>query len=406
MELNQKIAWWEGSELKLFHAKGDSIVESGIGNTGYATLVLPGEIFSRRFHPRPFMNRDKLKKILPTFLLDNLFNEKGGSKSIATMGVLKTPSFSSFSVSEDMLNDFVNKTGIKISPVVETVPLPLGLAFYAPKGETSIVIAPTVTGVIASLVGDTGEVKDFRCLNKEKWQKEAGLTICGWNTSKNIKVYSIGSVFIPSNFNFISVKMPQNMLAEMAALNGIAQLYNGKIVKNTISTSDTTTQQNKYKFFRSLLLPLTTASVFTLFVLGNLWFSSYSMDSKVSEMEAETSALFAEVLPNVPLVDAVAQISRRLSEVSYASGEKIMASAPLTEQISNLQKQLDSENLPVKVSEISLSNDGFRFRGLLTNLSDVDKVKKALSVATGKTVTLHNAQMIQGTGVDFYMEAK
>jgi hypothetical protein len=282
----------------------------------------------------------------------------------------------------------------------------MGLAFYAPKGKTSIVVAPTASGVVASLVGDTGEIKDFRCLSKEKWKKESSLTICGWKTSLDIEVYSIGNVFIPQDVKNISVKLAQSVPIEMAVLNGIAQLYNKSFVETVIPVTDKTTENNKHKFFRSLLVPLAVAAVFTFVALGNAWFSSHSLNTQTAKIETEINTMFTEVLPNAPMVDAVAQISRRLSEVSYVSGEKIMINEPLTTQITALQKQLAEKDLSVKVSEMAISNSGFKFRGTLTSLSDVDKVKQALATATNKTVILHHAQMVQGTGVDFYMEAK
>jgi hypothetical protein len=406
MELEQRIAWWEGTDLKLFKATDKGMVSAENGANGYTTLVLPGEVFSRRFHPRPFMNRDKLKKILPTFLLDSLLNEKSSPQSIASLGIQKTPAFTSFSVREDMLNDFVHKTGAKASPVVETVPLPVGLSFYVPKGEVAIVVAPTSTGVIAALIGDTGEVKDFRCVQSGKWKREANLTICGWKASGNINVYSIGSVFIPKNINSISVELPQSVPVEMAALNGIAQLYKKEHVETVLPAMDNTTQQHKQRFFKSLLVPLAGATVFTLFALANSWISGYTMEAQMAKAESEMEATFQSVLPNTPLVDPVAQVSRRLSELSYSAGEKIMVSAPLTEQITALQDKLKVENLFVRVNEVAVSSDSFKFRGTLNSLSDVDKVKNALATTSGKSVTLHHAQMVQGGKVDFYMEAK
>lgn len=404
--INQYIAWWEGSSLKLFQAKDEAIEEVvDSQDAAYTTLVLPGEVFSRRFHPRPFLNRDKLKKILPTFLLDSLFGGQSKVQNIITLGIEKIPSFTSFSVKEEMLQDFVEKTGKRISPVVEVLPLPFGLTYYAPKGQTSIVVAPTTTGVIAALVADTGEVKDFRSTTAEKWQKEAMLTICGWKAHGNIIVYSIGNVFVPHDINQKSVKIAQNIPAESAALNGIAQLYKNEGLSTVIPSKDGTSQQRKHKFFQSLLVPMVASGVITLLALGTSLFEQYQVTAAAEQAEAEVTAVFEEVLPNTPMVDAVAQISRRLSELSYASGEKIMVTTPVTEQMAELQKALSASGISLDMTEISLTSDSFKLRGMLTNLSDVERVKQALAKATGKTVTLHHAQMVPNSGVDFYMEA-
>lgn len=411
MELNkitptQQIAWWDGASLKIFQAQDETIVEVDNSNTSYTTLVLSGDAFSRRFHPRPFDNKDKLKKILPTFLADSLFSDSKNSKSIATVALQKTPTFSSFSIKQNILDDFVHKTGSKASPVVETLPLPLGLAYYAPKNTSAIIVASLNDNVVSAFVGDTGEIKDFRTVSKEKWAKEVNLTICGWKTNENIKVYSIGCVYIPQGIKTESIKIPQNIPENLAVLNGIMQMSKTSSLGQVINTLDKTTLNNKVNFYKKLVKPLILAGLLTAFAMANVYLESYTLQKTADDVQQQKSAIFTEVLPNTPQIDAVAQISRRLSELSYANGEKIITGTPLTQQITELQKQLADSKINLKINEISVSDTGFSLRGILKNLSDVEKVKQALASATGNNVILHNAQMIPATGVDFYMEAR
>jgi len=197
MTLNTYILWKENKQTHARFPEGDtrplekdeSLNVSGAGRR--AVFMAPSADFIRRSHPKPFGEMAKLYKILPGMLHQSLF-KKTKLRSLIVPSALAKGQFSSFSLEEEHLQNFVSEAGSHISPIVHVVPMAMGAVPYASNKTHSIIIAPEGEGVTLSLFTPAKQLIEFRHIAKKAPLPDIKQTLQAWTANlKDIKVVNL-----------------------------------------------------------------------------------------------------------------------------------------------------------------------------------------------------------------------
>lgn len=391
---------------------GDSVVSSDLPKR--AVLALPGELFARRFHVRPFESKRALGKILPSSLENMLFAGQESCQNVHLTRSVEAHKFTSYSVDSDVLADYVNKSSDMISPILNAVPLPMGLSFYAKDDVATVVITPCDAGVMMACMNAEKTMVDFRVLSEKKWKSQAHLTLQTWLNFMDDAVILLSDLIkapalLPKGIKerIEPLQVPNGIAPDQLAMYGLLQMSESKLdAPLSLPVKDKSTRVSLNNIFTKLNKAL-WVGVAAMLVAGVHWgYGSYNYNQEAFKIGVGIERAFDEALPNSPLIDAPLQMTRRVNELALLAGNSLVNVSPLGGQLVHLQEQLLEAEISMTLDEVSMSRENVRLRGQLASLSRVDELQNVMrSIFEGYKIELKSAQIGEAGKVDFHVEA-
>lgn len=135
-----------------------------------------------------------------------------------------------------------------------------------------------------------------------------------------------------------------------------------------------------------------------------LWFEVYLTEAAAERTRISTTQAFSQVFPGVPVVDAVSQIRRKISEAQTSLNEA--GSIPNVDWLSIFRLIEPAALLGIKLARLQSRADGFRIQGAATDYTSLDEFRHKIE-ASGivEKVTMPESRKV-GDEVVFAMEAK
>lgn len=417
MAISSYFAWWQNDKMFLADTKNSSsfstiAVDQPQTSPSEITLVIDGDDFLRRTHPRPFSTQSKLKSILPNLLQSTLLAKADTAQFLTlfqTEGVQENK-FISYSLDKKFTHKKTTQTAAYVGPVVRTIPAPFGGLGLVEKGKDAILITKNHTNKVTAIALKNGEtVSEFRTMLQDKWHKEGVMTLLSWlEQMPSADVYASNSIAVPNNIETKSLPLPKDICEEDALVYGLRKVLNSQKENTVLPIKDAAANEriNKQtKRFAPLLMLLIVATSATL---ANNIFKASQLDYKLTEVDDAMTRLFNEALPNTPSVDPVMQLQRRSNELSLLSGLTASSkSETLPEYMVILQEAVQSLELGATLDELSITHEQLRLRGTVPNLSDVETLQEAvLTVWPHANVQIQNVSVNKAGSADFVLEAK
>jgi len=118
-----------------------------------------------------------------------------------------------------------------------------------------------------------------------------------------------------------------------------------------------------------------------LVFLGHLflWIECRLHESAADRTRQSTARAFSSIFPGVPMVDAVSQIRRKISDAHNSLQE--VDSVPNIPWLQTLQLASVSFNSRVKLLKLIVRADGFRFQGLAADFTSLENFRKLIEAS-------------------------
>lgn len=135
-----------------------------------------------------------------------------------------------------------------------------------------------------------------------------------------------------------------------------------------------------------------------------LWFEVYLTEAAAERTRISSAQAFSKVFPGVPVVDAVSQIRRKISEAQTSLNEA--GSIPNVDWLSIFRLIEPAAASGIKLARLQSRADGFRIQGSATDYTSLDEFRRKIE-ASGvvEKVALPESRKV-GDEVVFAMEAK
>ncbi len=384
MTLNTYILWKENKQTHARFPEGDtrplekdeSLNVSGAGRR--AVFMAPSTDFIRRSHPKPFGEMAKLYKILPGMLHQSLF-KKTKLRSLIVPSALAKGQFSSFSLEEEHLQNFVSEAGSHISPIVHVVPMAMGAVQYASNKTHSIIIAPEGEGVTLSLFTPAKQLIEFRHIAKKAPLPDIKQTLQAWTANlKDIKVMNLTTrkVTAPEGAELETIKADENPL--------VHGFYNF-LTEGGSSPMLNVWDPNSIKALTALSLglkwPLRVAIVSGLLLVGLQTAITYKTEESQAAYNTAIETVFNEALPDTPMVEAPLQMSRRANELAVMTGTLVGREDVLLENLLAFQNHVKTSELTLTLERFQLSESSLSMNGAVAGLSQVDTLENVVEAS-------------------------
>ncbi|MBI1362765.1 MAG: hypothetical protein GC134_02180 [Proteobacteria bacterium] len=376
-------------------------------------MALPVDDLIRRQLPKPFQRRRQLWRIAPAMTEDTLLEGEASKARVIHVNTegLSPSLFTAFAVDTATAQKRAEELGNYMSRVRQTVPVPFGLSYYAPAGKAVIIICARSHDVLAVLIGADGGLIDFRTTPTDKWRHECALCLRTWAphcTDENA-VYTIGDVSFPSKLDVKAqpVTLPDTITPDLAPLYGIAKRYHAQDRQMpNLYVADRALIQQRHavadRLFRvAVVLLLASAAIG-----GILMYRKHMAAEQTAAYASAISNVFADVMPNVPEVDPLVQVSKRLSQLRLFMGQDNGAAhgQSILDTLATIDKEARAADMNLRVERMEITMGKIILQGTLSSFADVDDLQNRLSKALNRTFELKNAQNKDGV-VQFQLEA-
>ncbi|MFZ5952924.1 MAG: hypothetical protein ACOYXC_19630 [Candidatus Rifleibacteriota bacterium] len=140
-------------------------------------------------------------------------------------------------------------------------------------------------------------------------------------------------------------------------------------------------QQMQTKKALQVSLISLAALIAGLIFLGHLflWIECRLHESAADRTRQATAQAFSSVFPGIPMVDAVSQIRRKISDAQNSLQEA--GSVPNIPWLQTLQLASASFNSRVKLLKLVVRADGFRFQGLAADFTSLENFRKLIEAS-------------------------
>lgn len=135
-----------------------------------------------------------------------------------------------------------------------------------------------------------------------------------------------------------------------------------------------------------------------------LWFECYLTESAAQRTVLSRNASFSTVFPGVPIIDAVSQIKRKISEAENSLKEA--GSVPNVPWFSVLQLASGAKDSDVRLIKVVGRDKGFRFQGAARDYTSLEDFRKRLESSDLVEEVITPESRKNGSEVIFAMEGK
>lgn len=357
----------------------------------------------RATHPRPFTAGRKLARILPSLLRDSLPTPFTTTPlaSLFHPQSAEANRFTSFSFPSDVLDNYCQQGRAQGFLVRDITPAFMGLAGLVPPGQPAIALCPTANGyVLAAVIDGKNKIRDIRQLPLATYRSQLLATLRTWleTLPAGTRIHHPPVIDIPLELAEKSTPLsgPPHLSADRLLYWGLLMQAKHKILGFAPSGQTAFT-------LPPLLKPLAAVLVVSVLFYGLLLYQTYTLNNTLAAHEQAVEDLFAQALPNIPIVDAKLQLTRRAQELGQTSG-----GAPSNGIAGNLTTLAQAtQAIDTIADDITLTTSSLRLRGSVPSLTDAEALKTSLQKNfAALNIQLKAANVNPNGRVDFVIEGE
>jgi len=376
-------------------------------------MALPAGDLIRRQLPKPFQKRRQLLRIAPAMTEDTLLNDEHEHTHLVQVveDGLSPSLFTTYSVADALLTRRAESLGRYLNRIRLAVPTPHGLAYFAKRGENSIVLCARGQNVLAVLVSAKGALMDYRQASKDQWLAEGAMCLRTWlnHCAETTPLLIIGDVANPAKLDVPveAVTLPASVTPALAPLYGIAmQLHTQNKNLPKLRIADTALSAQRTVVADRLLRIAGILVLASTCIAGALMYREHVASTQANAYASAVSTLFNDLMPNVPEVDPMLQVSKRLSQLKLFTGHVDPASQsfkPL-DILNSVNTAAQKAGLSLKIERLEIAQRQFKLQGVLDSFSEAETFRTQLSSRLRQPLELKNAQTKAEGGVQFQLE--
>jgi hypothetical protein len=373
-------------------------------------MALPAADVVRRQLPKPFQKRRHLLRIAPAMTEDTLLDGMHTQVFDVVENGLSPSLFTTFGVDTAILHTRAEGLGRYLSRVRLAVPTCHGLTWFAPKGQACVIVCARNHDVLTILVDSTGRLLDFRQIGHDRWQREAALCLRPWLSLclPETPLLTIGEVTLPSTLDkpTRAITLPPSVTPDLAPLYGIAlHLHHGTAHLPRLRVADGTLQTERTLVADRLVRVAGVLLVASALIAGMQMYRHHAVAAQAAAYQTAVSEVITSILPGVPEVDPMLQVSRRLSQLRLftGAGDNVSDGTPLLDTLNILHTEAEAAGMTLRLERVELTAGKLLLHGQVDSFADVDDLQTRLSARLGRTLELKNAQTREGK-VHFQLE--